>query len=383
MDECTTLPTKSLSALLLEKLWWPLRTRAAPGQGRSTPPGHANAAQATHKLLVRRPAARAACQPERTRVLSRGGAAPVVADHEERPEHRALRQPVQRPQRPGPRAVRLSVLRGAAGRAQAPCKRMRGRDINLPPLLSLPPPIEAATLAAGAARQQSCRHWARARTSCSLRTRRPPGQHDCHVARQERHGPPGVLDEAVRGDGRLDVRQRERRRRRQALAGLQAGTQRSGPRSHSERVTRTQPGSDIAFCSTRKERGTSMQEDPAAMPPGAAWPACPARLPVPGTASEPQPAGRGDPGQLDAAVRRLSAPHTQATNLVNSRGRIARRQRLRSRQRGRNGCHSHGPARPPAGRGSLPRRRPARQARQGAVPAEHAGAGGEHGRHGW
>jgi len=43
--------------------------------------------------------------------------------------------------------------REAAGRAQAPCKRTHDRDINLPPLLSLPPPVEAAS--AGSGRSQA------------------------------------------------------------------------------------------------------------------------------------------------------------------------------------------------------------------------------------
>jgi hypothetical protein len=255
---------------------------------------------------------------------------------------------------------------------------------------------QSATAPPAAAARRGCPHWQGAQPGAGAadigRVRAPvvrrvragsQAKHDCHVARQERHGPPGVLDEAVRGDGGLDVRQRERRRRRQALAGLQAGAAHSGPRSPWERVTSTPPGhSDIAFCSTRKERGTSMQETqlPCSWCRFATVPCPPARA---RHCQRDEPAGRGDPGQLDAAVRRPSAPHTQATNLVNSRGRHARRQRLRSRQRGRNGCHTHGPARPPAGRGSLSRRCPARQARQGAVPAQHAGAGGEHGRHGW
>ena len=44
--------------------------------------------------------------------------APVVANHEQRPEHGALRQPVERPQRPAQNVPPLSKA------GQVPCKRM-------------------------------------------------------------------------------------------------------------------------------------------------------------------------------------------------------------------------------------------------------------------
>ena len=78
-----------------------------------------------------------------------GGAVPVVAEDEERPEHGALRGPVQRPDEPAVEA------RGGGGEPQD----------------------------------------------------------DDDVAEDVAHGAPGVLDPAVLGDGGADLRQPERRRR--------------------------------------------------------------------------------------------------------------------------------------------------------------------------
>ena len=122
----------------------------------------------------------------------------------------------------------------------------RSRMLTAPPPVPLSQPIAGTQHthelpATGFATRRHChtkarhwtpgwRWWASAPAVHSIRAGRQ-AKHDRHVARQVRHGPPCVLDEAMRGNCGLDVCQREGRRRCQALPGLHAAPAALRPRS--------------------------------------------------------------------------------------------------------------------------------------------------------